>query len=114
MNRTTTPQMPDKRTTADVARQRWFYDRRTRTIRDENGLTVATLGPTGDVDDDGKVAAAAPQLLGAALVFCTDRRIRAWLEKHDPKALHQARLALVAARIGDEDGVDVQEEHHHG
>ena len=114
MRNSTAPALPNVRSAADIARQRWFYDRRTRTIRDENGLTVATLGETGDVDDDGKLAAAAPQLLGAALVFCTDRRIRAWLEEHDPKALQQARLAIVAARIGDEDGVSVQEENHHG
>ena len=102
MNRTTTLQMPDERATADVANQRWFYDPRTRTVRDENGLTVATLGRSGESHDDGKLAAAAPQVLGAAMVFCTDRRIRAWLEEHDPKALQQARLAIVAARIGDE------------
>jgi hypothetical protein len=89
--------------TANLANQRWFYDSKTRTIRDENRLSVATVGrDDAGGHEDGKLAAAAPRLLAAVMVFCTDRRIRAWLEEHDPKALEQGRLAAVAARLGDE------------
>lgn len=39
----------------------------------------------------------APALHDALAVFVLDRRIRAWLAEHDPKALEQAEAALTAA-----------------
>jgi hypothetical protein len=86
---------------AAIANQRWFYDHLTQTIRDENRLAVATIGrddPGGH--EDGRLASAAPALLASLLVFCTDRRLRAWLEEHDPKALEQASRAVDAVRNG--------------
>lgn len=99
---------------APLANERWFYDEATRTVLAQNRASVATIHHSGNEGlEDGRLTAAAPRLLAAVLVFCTDRRIRASLEARDPKALEQARLAVIAARIGKDD-TTLTKEHHHG
>lgn len=93
-------------------RERWGYDRDRLVVLDENGLVVARLPEVDDPEDeravheDGELLAAAPYLAAAVSTFVLDRRIRAWLEAHNPKALRLAEVALVrgwATRMRDYD-----------
>ena len=46
---------------------------------------------------NGRLIAAAPELLNALLVLTLDPRIANWLDNNDPKALEQANAAIAKA-----------------